>query len=244
MKKIFLAILIISSISSFSQEGELVLTFNDFKVIKEVNKKTYKILNNENKVIMKGLKYVNYVKYSNSLQALDTNNNVIYFNNDLKRIETPKEGIIEVCGTVAYFKRKIIEDDENYFVEFTEDKSVYSEGIKKSIVDTISKINIKKIYFANTKKEIDYDENFDFPTYIILILNDKVAIKQGNSTAYYDSLNLENPFAIKVQKGKFKGYYGITKVKYKQLDNFEYNLAKFEDINGNIGYIDRQGNEY
>lgn len=236
--------LIMSSISSFSQDGELVLTFNDFKVLKEVNKKTYKILNNENKVITKDLKYVNYAGYSNSLQALDQNNNVVYFDHDLKKIETPKEEIIEVCGTVAYFKRKIIEDDENYFIEFTEDKSVYSEGIKKSIVDTIPKKNIKKIYFANTKKEIDYDENFDFPTYIILMLEDKVAIRQGNSTKYYDSLNLDNPFAIKVQKGKFIGYYGITKVKYQQLENFEYHLARFEDANGNIGYIDLQGNEY
>jgi hypothetical protein len=233
-----------SSISSFSQDGELVLTFNDFKVIKELHKKTYKILNNKNKVITKDLKYVNYAGYSNSLQALDKNNNVIYFDSDLKKIETPKKGIIEVCGTVAYFKRKIIEDDENYFIEFTEDKSVYREGIKKSIVDTIPKKDIKKIYFANTKKEIDYDENFDFPTYIILMLEDKVAIRQGTTTEYYDSLNLDNPLAIKVQHGKFIGYYGITTVKYQRLENFEYNLARFEDANGNIGYIDLYGNEY
>jgi len=146
--------LIMSSISSFSQDGELVLTFNDFKVLKDLNKKTYKILNNENKVITKDLKYVNYAGYSNSLQALDKNNNVVYFDNDLKKIETPKEGIVEVCGAMAYFKRKIIEDDENYFIEFTEDNSVYSEGIKKSIVDTIPKKKLKKFTLQTRKKKL------------------------------------------------------------------------------------------
>ena len=231
-------------LSCFSQEKELVFSFNDFKIFKEVNEKTYKILNSDNKIIIKDLKYVNYAGYSNSLQALDKKNNLIYFDDSLNKIKTPKEGIIEVCGTVAYFKRKIIEDNESYFIEFTEDKSVYSEGIKKSIIDTISKKDINKIYFANAKKEIDYDENFDFPTYIILNLGDKFGIKQDDSIEYFDSIDLENPFAIKVQRENLIGYYNITDIKYKKLQNFEYNLARFEDKYGKIGYIDLEGNEY
>jgi len=244
MKNLFVIILIICSISSFSQDGELVLTFNDFKVFKEVNKKTYKILNSDNKIIIKGFKYVNYVEHSNSLQALDKNNNLIYFDDSLKKIKTPKEGIIEVCGTVASFKQRIIEDNKYHLVEFTEDKSVYNEGIKKSIIDTISKKGVKSIYFSNEKKEIDYDENFDFPTYLIIDLGDKLGIKKGDSIKYYDSIDLENPFAIKVRKGDFIGYYDITEVKYKKLQKFEYNLARFEDKNGKIGYLDLEGNEY
>ena len=204
----------------------------------------FKILNSENKTIIKDLKYINYAGYSNSLQTLDKNNNLIYYDNNIRKIKKPEEEIIEVCGTVAYFKRKIIEDNRNYYIEFTEDKSVYNEGIKKSIVDTIPKNGIKKIYFANSSKEIDYDENFDFPTYLILDLGDKFGVKDGDVIEYFDSVDLKNPFALKVKIDDYFGYYGITDIKYKNLADFEYNLAKFTDKKGNTGYIDQNGNEY
>ncbi len=244
MKNVIIVILIIISSPSFSQEGEFVFEFNSFKVFKEVNEKTYKIFNSENELIIEDLKYVNYAGYSSSLQVLDKNKNLIYFDHSLNKIETPKEESIGVCGTVAYFKRKIIEDKENYLIEFTEDKSVYGEGIKKSIVDTISRKSVKEIYFANLKNEIDYDENFDFPTYLILDLGDKFGIKQGELTEYFDSVDLKDPFAIKVRIKDSFGYYGITEVDYENLGDFEYNLASFIDKKGNTGYIDLKGNKY
>ncbi len=244
MKKLIIIILTIISSSSFSQEVGCIFHFNDFIIIKEKNSKKYKILNSENKTIIKDLKYVNYAGDSNSLQVLDKNNNLIYLDSNLKRINTPKEVIITVCGTLVYYKRKIIEDNRNYYIEFIEDKSLYSEGVKKSIVDTIPKIGIKKIYFANSSKEIFYDGYSDFPTYLILDLGDKFGIKQGDLIQYFDYVDLKNPFAIKVKKKDYFGYYGITDIKYKKLGDFEYNLASFTDKKGNIGYIDLNGNEY
>jgi len=243
MRKI-IVILILSSSPIFSQEGEFVFDFNDFKIFKDVNNKTYKILNRENAILVKDLKYVDYAGYSNSLQTLDKKNNVIYYDSNLKKIQTPNEEIPAVCGTVAYFERKIIEDNENYYVEFIEDKSVYNEGIKKSIVDTIPKKDIKNIYFANAGQEIDYDENFDFPTCLILDYGHKFGIKNGRLIEYFDTVDLKNPFAIKVQIKEAFGYYGLTKVKYKSLGDFEYNLASFTDKKGHTGYIDLNGNEY
>lgn len=232
------------SFSSFSQDGELILSFNDFKVFKAVDKKEYKILNNEHKVIIKDLKYVNYAGNSNSLQAIDKKNNLIYFDVNLKKIKKPEEGILEVCGTVAHFKQKIIDENKSYLVEFTEDKSVYNEGIQKSIIDTISKKGIQKIYFLNMKKEIYYDENFDFPTHIILETGNEFAIRNGATVTYFDSIDLNNPFAVKVKRGDFIGLYNITEVKYKNIQDFEYNLAKFEDKYGKTGYLDYEGNAY
>lgn len=244
MKNILVLVLIGFTICSYSQKEKLILNYNDFKIYKDTNQKTYKILSKENLVIKHGLKYVNYAGNSNSLQVLDKKNNLIYFDNNLKTIKVPKDAVLGVCGTVAYFEQKIIERNNNYYIEFTEDKSVYSEGIKKSIIDTIPKHNIKAIYFANSEKQINYDENFYFPSYLILDFGDKFAIKDGDSIKYFDSIDLKNPFNLKVKKNNLVGYYNTTKIKYKSLENFEYNLAKFEDKHGNIGYIDLDGNEY
>ena len=234
------------SILSFGQNDKLMLTFNEFTVLKDTVENTFKIKDQNDKIIKKELKYVNYAGYSNSLQILDHNNNLFYLNENLKQIEHPENEIIEVCGTVAYFEMKIIENSKNYLIEFTEDNSVYNEGVKKTIIDTIAKTNIKDIYFANSEKEISYDENFDFPTYLILDFgnSNKFGIKQNDSIEYYDSIDLKNPFAIKVKRKNLFGYYGITEIKYKELNEFKYNLAKFETEFGEKGYIDNNGNEY
>ncbi|AXO79032.1 hypothetical protein DZC78_01090 [Olleya aquimaris] len=244
MKKLLTFILISCSITAYCQDKTLVLSLNNYQVFQDTTQKTYTIVDSNNNIIVQDLKYVNYAGFSQSLQTLDKSNNIIYYDNTLKQIETPKEGIMTVCGTVAYFKRKITEDKNNYYVEFTKDNSVYNNGITKTIVDTIPKTNIKQIYFANTKKEIDYDENFYFPTVLILKLENTIAIKDNDSIKYYDSIDLNNPLAIKVKKGNLLGLYGITDIKFKQLENFKYNLAKFTDANGKIGYIDLLGNEY
>ncbi|WP_452222089.1 hypothetical protein [Lacinutrix salivirga] len=244
MKTLIILIFFGMSILSFGQSDKLILTFNEFTVLKDTVRNTFKIKDQNNKIVKKELKYVNYAGYSNSLQILDGNYNLMYFDENLKQIEHPENEIIEVCGTVAYFKMKIIENNENYLIEFTEDKSVYSEGIKKTIIDTIAKVNIKDIYFANSKKEINYDENFDFPTYLILDLGNKFGIKQNDTIEYYDSVDLKNPFAIKVQRKNLFGYYGITEIKFKELNEFKYNLAKFKSELGKKGFIDNNGNEY
>ncbi|WP_157491980.1 hypothetical protein [Gelidibacter mesophilus] len=232
------------SILSFGQNDELVLTFNKYTVLKDTVRNTFKIKDPNNNIVKKDLKYVNYAGYSNSLQILDKNNNLAYYNKNLKQIEYPENEIIEVCGTVAYFEMKIIESDENYLIEFTEDKTVYSEGVKKTIIDSIPKTNIKDIYFANSKKEINYDENFDFPTYVILDLGNSFGIKQNESIEYYDSIDLKNPFAIKVKRQNLFGYYGITEIKFKNLNEFKFNLAEFETEFGDKGFVDNKGNEY
>lgn len=232
------------SILSFGQNDQLKLTVNKFNVFKDTVKNTFKIKDQNHKIIKKDLKYVNFAGYSNSLQVLDKNNNLVYLNENLKQIEHPENEILEVCGTVAYFEMKIIETNENYVIEFTEDNSVYNEGIKKTIIDTIAKTNVKDIYFANSEKEISYDENFSFPTYIILDLGNRFGIKQNNTIDYYDAIDLKNPFAIKVKRKNLFGYYGISEIKYKALDEFKYNLAKFETEFGQKGFIDINGNEY
>lgn len=232
------------SISSFSQDDKLVLVFHNYQVYKDVNKKTFKILDNEDKTILKDLKYVNYAGFSNNLQILDKNNRILYYDKDLKRIETPEDGINDVCGTVVYFKREIIEDDKNYFIEYTEDRSIYSEGVKKFIVDTIPKENIKDIYFVNREKTLEYDENFNYPVYLILDFIDTFGIKKGDVIEYFDSVVLKNDFTLKVHIKDSCGYYGITDIIYKNLGDFEYNLASFTDQNGKTGYVDLLGNEY
>ncbi len=249
MKTILTITLIALSISSSAQNKELILAFNEYSVYKNLNDKTYIIKNDKGKVIHKELKYIDYVgiEYGKSLQVLNKDNEILYFDDNLVKIEYPKKEVFGYCGTVAYYGKQIIEDEENYLVEFTEDRSVYNEGIKKIIIDNISKKHVKDIYFANNMKSIYYSENsFSiYPIHIVIDFGDKFGIRSNKSVEYFDSIDIRDPYTIKVEKNKLYGYYGITKeVKFSVLKDFEFNLAKFQRKDGSIGYIDLEGNEY
>lgn len=245
MKKLLLILLIGVSLCCFSQNNNHKITFGKYTVLQENKKGSFKILDQKENIVYDNLKYVNYTKRASFLQVLDKTNTVFYLDQNLNKTQQPQTNQLAVCGTIASYGLKVIEKEKVFLIEFTENRSIYGEGIKKSIIDTVSKKTVKDIYFVNSKRELNFDENTMFPKYIIIDYGDKFGIKNKNSVSFYDAVDLKNPFTIKVKKKNRYGYYSITSgTKYTLLEGFEFNLAKFEKPCGKTGYIDLNGKEY
>ncbi len=248
MKKSILIyyIFILMSSIGYSQEELYYISYkDDFSVYKNPKSNTFKIFKNE-KIVFDKLNFWGVA--GNSFQILNENNELFYLNDKLKKISENeiKEEEIGYCGTVDEFYYKIIETEKNYLLEL---KTNYLGGVpnKIEILDTISKKNIKNISFIITgNKEVFYTENDDFVNIDLFIeTNDnKKGLRGGGHTLYFDEIDTTNLRAVKVKRNGLYGYFGVTKTKYKKLENYKYNLAKFELPNGQKGYIDYEGNEY
>lgn len=236
----YFVFIILFSFKGYTQD-QLKLTLNNFKVYKNSKNLTFKITRNDT-IIYDNLKFVALAE--RSLQVLNENNELLYLNDKLKVVSYPEKFQELYCGTVDDFWTEIIEKEKKYLIQRTTDPIDSRETIKKEIIDTIYKENIKDIYFLTKEKRISYDENFFFPeTLIIETKDNKIGIRSNNSTKYYDEIKLTDTFEIKVRKNNLWGYIN-TEIKYKRLNDFVYNLASFELENGKKGFIDNEGNEY
>ena len=238
----YLILILLFSFKGFSQ-NKLHLTFHKAKVIENTKSHTYKIQSN-NKTVYANLKFAAYAE--GSLQILTADNQLCYINSNLQIIEFPEKAQDFYCGTVDDFSVVIVDKGNQYIVEKTTNFITSGVPVKKEIIDSIPKKNIKDIYFLNKEKKINYDENFFFPqTVVISTKEDKIGIKStGKAIAFFDEIDISNPSAIKVKKGDLWGYYNITDIAYKKLDSFAYNLASFQLKDGKKGFIDYNGNQY
>ncbi len=238
----YIIITILFSVKSFSQYKQH-LTFHKAEVLKNTKRNIFQIKFNK-KVIYDELKFVAYAE--TSLQILNDKNELFYLDEKLNKIPYPKKVDALYCGTVDDFLVKIIEKDKYYLIEKTIDPIDSRATIKKEIIDSISKKNIKDIYFLTRKRIIKYDENFFFPETLIIETKDgKRGIRlNGEVTKYYDEIDFTNPSRVKIRKNKLWGYYTITAIKYRVLNKYVFNLASFELENGNKGFVDYKGNEY
>ncbi|GHC59276.1 hypothetical protein [Ulvibacter litoralis] len=203
---------------------------------------TFQILNN-GKVMFDELKYVGHAE--SSLQVLNNENEIFYLNDKLETVSYPEKRQLFYCGTVDHYSVEIMDKKDYYLIKKTIDPIDSRETILTEIIDSISKKNINDICFLNGKKSIEYDDNFYFPeTLIIESKNKKFGIKTSNKTEFYEEIDYDNPFKLKIKKNGLWGYLNITKIKYKTLNNFVFNLASFELENGQKGYIDTNGKEY
>ena len=57
-------------------------------------------------------------------------------------------------------------------------------------------------------------------------------------------LKFKDKERIIVGKNGMLGYYKITPIKYKTLDDFKESLARFTLPDGRKGYVDLKGKEY
>jgi hypothetical protein len=236
----YLILILINSFKSYAQE-KLHITLSTLKVYENSENHTFKIKSN-NKIVYDKLNFVALAE--RSLQVLNENNELFYVNDKLEVVSYPEKFENLYCGTVDNFSAKIIEKNDYYLIERTTDPIDSRAVIKKEITDTISKINIKDICFLTKEKSVRYDENFFFPeTLIIETKDNKIGVRTNCLTTYYDDVDFSNPLCIKVRKKNLWGYEN-TEIKYKKLNKFVYNLARFELENGQKGFIDKKGNEY
>ncbi|WP_268846942.1 hypothetical protein [Flavobacterium aestivum] len=127
---------------------------------------------------------------------------------------------------------------------------LHNDTIKAKPIDSISIDKVNEIYFPNCQTTLTYDENtfiFDdikyYPHTVIIEKDNLFGILKNGNITFYDNISVKN-FIIKLEKDHHFGYFGITKIKYKVLEKYRFNLARFTLDNGKSGYIDEIGNEY
>ena len=248
MKTLLIFILTISTMSSFAQKKDsLISAFGtNFKLYKNLNTNSFELHKNDEKVIFKNLKTA--VRLNGFLQVLDNKNKMFYINENGAKVKEANL-ITEVCGTVPNYTYKILRKNNTFIV--TELVGYDGEeNIAAKEIGSISAVGIDKINFPNGSKKVMFDANESmfyateiFLNAVLLSKGKKQGVLYNNTVRYFDAVSYVNG-VLKVQTNNKVGYYNITEVTYKDLEPFANGLAKFTTNNNKTGYIDASGNEY
>jgi len=244
----FFTILLFTSISFSQEKDSLVSTFtDDLKVFKSQNTKTFYLKKSDGKTLFQNLKFtLNIGQY---LQVLDDKNRIFYINHKGNKEQKPNFKFI-LCGTVPFYHCKIIETKSHFVI--TENETFLDYGDKTEAVktDSISKSGIDKITFINNQKEIKYNENDFalnytkiFPSCVIVEKENKKAILYNQKLFFYDEIIYISGL-IKIKNNGKYGFFEVTDIKYKEINDFVFGLAKIVTFNNKHGFVDYAGIEY
>lgn len=217
----------------------------NFEVFKNNKKNTYFITDEKEKIVFKKLKYCGNLNGS-ILQALDKNNNIIYFNSKIEKIKRPKQIIYTVCGSGSVYHLEILEQKQFYEIKKSTKKHFINGKQEEKVLFTFSfpKNDFDKIYLINGKKQLEYPDYDIYPMIVIYEKGLSYGVISNADTDFYDEISIKGKY-LKVKKNNLWCYYNFTnKVKYKTLDDFIDDLAYFELTDGKSGYLDKHGNEY
>lgn len=255
MKKAIFLLLFFPFFSNGQQfdiaDGEKIIFqsyFGDYYIFENVKKNTFFITDENEKILIKNLKYCEALS-SDFIQAIDKKNNIIYFDTKLNAVEYPKPLSLLVCGTVDYYNLKLLKKDNQYLVETTTNRTFTGGENTIEITATIEDKGFDKIYFINREQTLSFQGSYPYtPTYLFFEKDNKFGIIDNENISLYDTIVISETMfrkVLKIGKSGFYNYYHISeKVKYKRLDDFVFNLAYFELENGKKGYVDLDGNEY
>ena len=250
MKALFSIILLLFSTNLIYSQNQDSLVFdygNKMQLFKNISDQTF-FLKKGNKIKYKKLKFV--MPIWGYIQVLDENNSKFYIDDKGRRQKKTKINL-ELCGTVENYTCEIKEINENYII--TKDEIFIDHNNEKPpiVIDSIKKEGINKIYFSNNSRKIDYDGNdfmFNFtktfPNAVIIEKGDKKGILFDGELNFFDEIISTKKWILKVSLNKKIGYYKITPIKYAELNDFIFGLAKFKLENGKTGYVDIDGKEY
>ena len=222
----------------------LGMLYTNIYLYKNNKDNTYLVKDNSGKIVLKDLHFFSII--SGGFQALSKDNEIMYYNYKLKKLNTPpKPEILYLCGNVPCWKLRIKDKATYYVVEkLLGHSGSYSADAKWELIDSIAKQNgLVDINFLNKAKEIEHEDDWYRPETMIITYEQAIGIRKNQKTFTFDSIDTRKS-PIKVKCNKHFGYFEITEIKYKKLDAFVYNLALSELDNGRKGYIDSDGNEY
>jgi hypothetical protein len=182
-------------------------------------------------------------------QIIDRNNQVFYIGEDGEKKDDVKD-YIGVCGTVPHFTLSLkntgtcfeIYEDETFYDYNNENSAEKKQVIKIQEADSV--------LFINGKTQLNFTSNFDVgisttnPRMLILVKDGKYFLNDA-SELKFDLIDFTNYYhSLKTTNNNLYGVLGIVEPKYKRIESFTYYLAEAETENGEIIYIDVEGNEY
>jgi hypothetical protein len=246
MKNIIISIILsILFIKCFAQSVDSVF-YQSKNILLTQNLETgrYKLITNQTYDELNFARRIN--RY---FQILDVNNQVFFIGEDGVKKKEVKD-YISVCGTVPHFTLSI-KKTESYF-EIFEDETFYdyNNEIPAEKKQQVSIQEADSVLFINGKTDFNFTSNFDVgigttdPRMLILVKNGKYYSKD-NHDLKFDSIYFTKYYhSLKTMKNNLYGLLGIIEPKYKRIEDFNYYLAKAETENGEVVYIDIEGNEY
>lgn len=239
--------LLLSSNVLAQSADSVIYESENMLLVKNLEKSRYKLTNKKTKDNYDDLKFVKRIfRY---FQILDSNNQVFYIGEDWEK----KEEVIDfigVCGTVPHYTLTV-QLNETYF-EIIEDETFYdyTNEIPAEIKRKIDQDEADSVLFINGNSSFKFTSNFDVgfgttdPRMLILIKDGKY-FTIDNPKLKYDSIDFTNyRHSLKTMKDHLYGLLGIVEPKYKRIEEFNYYLAEAETENGELVFIDTEGNEY
>ncbi len=244
----FLLLAFLPNVNAQTKDSITVHFESDFLIIHHNHSKnTFAINSKKEKKGFANLKYLQSV--GSCYQAIDENNDIFFIGMNVEKKEEA-ENMYWLCGTVNHYTLKV-EETKNSFV-ITRDETFFDMGDQdppKEMV-TIPKKDAEEVLFINGQNTFDYTGNFSFttrdisPTTIFLLKDGKYSILDEKGIQY-DSVDFTSYApTLKYSVNNLHGFHNITEAKYKELGDFQENLARVTTADGRKIIIDKKGNEY
>lgn len=230
---------ILLTVSGFAQPGDTVL-YESRKILltQNLESTTYKLVIWDSTYA--NLKFAKRI-YS-SFQILDANNQVYFIGDDgLKTEEFHDDRWI--CGSVDYVNLSVRNNGaylQVYRAVGFLGQNDQNDAVK---IHEISVQDADSVLFINGKTQFSYMAGMGPSDPLILILvKDGKYFLEDTPHLKYDSIDFRH--SRKTKKDNLYGLLGTVEPKYKSIEDFNYFLAEAETVNGEVVYIDSDGNEY
>jgi hypothetical protein len=248
---LLLPIFLLSSIVNAQEMTAEEMAANRIEVMEDTEQKTFTIMQGQ-KVKWRKAKLA--MKMGDCYLILTSQNEKILINSYGEKRQDPH---FYRCVSIGNWDRNCgLEDSAGwyYFVEYFRSQS-HRPIIKKVIrLDSLPKEDFQDVYFYNHQKKINiynYDDRvrelFKVPSFESIRIVEKDGRKgiwfQG-SLDWYDEVFFRKGFLFRVEKNGLVGFYKITPIHYKTIEDFDLGLARFTMKDGKTGYVDMKGNEY
>lgn len=246
MKNKLIYILFLLSSVLYSQNGnyEVLREYYGVEILFNKDDKNYSLdyqPENGNPIRLNNLKFAKVIS-GVRFQVLTRDCEIKYYNSLLEEIKLEP---LVVCGFTTSFnpKYEIIEKNGYFFIKKDTIEIIdFEEKIVSKKIDSIKKGEVDDIYFSGNRKVVN--ELSGLSTIPIIVKNEQKGILEEGQTKFYENVELVGQL-IRLTENGLKFYYQISKKpKYKELEQFEQDLAFFIDQDDKEGYIDIDGNEY
>lgn len=243
----FLVLLPVGELLASSYDS-LVYETTNLKILSSKIEKDYCWLNKNTGETVKHLKFVQ--ELGNEFQILDSENQVFYIDASGNRSDTTTYRRW-VCGTVPHYTVSVVETDSTF--EVYEDETFYDHKNQTpaALQTTISKKDADSVLLINGRREFNFDSNFDYVRFVnsdprtVILVKDRQFFTSTDREKKYDTfIYWRSGGLLLTRRGALYGILDVVSPKYAEISPFEYYLAQVKLPNGEVRYIDTEGNEY
>ena len=227
-------------------EDSIIYESPNILLTQDIENKSFRLTNLKGNDKFENLKFVRRIV--NYFQVLDQANNLFYLNEDWEQKVAVDDFVnFATCGFGGHLHELKVElVGEQY--KITEEDTFFADNIPVELKIEINKNEADSVLFINGKNVFHFMSNITDkttnPRKLILVKDGKYFTKEAPFIKY-DAIDFTNFFQGLISKrNDLFGILGLIEPKFKNIESFEYYLAKAELPNGNVIFVDLEGNEY